>query len=837
MVRVHLTGVRGGAERREESLAVSEESLDELAALAESAGAQVIDKVLQSRPAFDQATLIGAGKLEELEGRVKAAEIDLVLLDHELGGTQQRNLEKRLGVKVIDRTQLILDIFARRARTREGQLQVELAQLKYLLPRLTGRGAAMSRLGGGIGTRGPGETKLETDRRRIHIRIKKIERDLAAVRGSRGVQRRLRQAVPLTTLALVGYTNAGKSTLFDRLTQSGVAADARMFATLDPTVRQLMLPSRRKVLLSDTVGFIRKLPTALIAALPGQVVLTGSDPRGVIYAIYEFSHRYLGVEPLYWWTDNEPAPKPRVRIPAGLRLSAGPPAFRYRGWFVNDEDLLTGWAPGDKDGTGISLAVWDKLYEALLRTKGNMIVPGTFLFPDEPQMRLASERGLILTQHHIEVLQLNTFRWPDDLPYSIFRRPDLLERAWRNAVRQHLPEQEVIWTVGFRGRHDRPFWSDDAEAPTTDAERGAAIQRAIGAQMAIVRAERRDPYFLMNAWMEAVELIQKGVLRIPDGVTLVWPDNGHGLIRDAGTIARGQGVYYHTAMYNSHANQLTEMVPLERIYRELGRAHRAGATEYLLDNISDFRPVLMTTRALMEYAWDPAAADGFLARWCREEFGERAAPAAARIYQDYFAAPGRYGPEEHHTLADNAYFTMVQGMLSRHFQGDTRAPTRPFAAPDLAAYSARVRDVTREAAPRWEALEKRALALRARIPSARQEFFQAHVLTQIAFQRHANLMLGAAAEALEAPADAAARFERAAAEARAAIAALKAAEAGKWKGFHDNDIFVKTVFTLRMIEACLAKASGDASAALPPAPPPNYDLVKAYQGSRRVAVD
>lgn len=262
---MHLTGGARGTDGRD-TVAGSEESVNELATLAESAGARVVERVLQSRQSFDQATLIGSGKLAEVEALVKALEADLVLFDHELGGTQQRNLEKRLGVKVIDRTQLILDIFARRARTREGQLQVELAQLKYLLPRLTGRGAAMSRLGGGIGTRGPGETKLETDRRRIHSRIKKIERDLSAVRGSRGVQRRLRQAVPLMTLALVGYTNAGKSTLFNRLTGSGVVADARMFATLDPTVRQLVLPSRRKVLLSDTVGFIRNLPTTLVEA-------------------------------------------------------------------------------------------------------------------------------------------------------------------------------------------------------------------------------------------------------------------------------------------------------------------------------------------------------------------------------------------------------------------------------------------------------------------------------------------------------------------------------------------------------------------------------------------
>ncbi len=242
------------------------ESLEELAVLAESAGAEVVGKILQSRPAFDAATLVGAGKAEEIRTLAESLSADLVIFDHELSGTMQRNLENRLGVKVLDRTQLILDIFARRARTREGQLQVELAQLGYLLPRLTGRGVALSRLGGGIGTRGPGETKLETDRRRIRARMKKIREELENVRRSRATQRRLRQAVPLATVALVGYTNAGKSTLFNRLCGASVTADSRMFATLDPTVRQLVLPSRRRVLLSDTVGFIRQLPTTLVEA-------------------------------------------------------------------------------------------------------------------------------------------------------------------------------------------------------------------------------------------------------------------------------------------------------------------------------------------------------------------------------------------------------------------------------------------------------------------------------------------------------------------------------------------------------------------------------------------
>ena len=244
----------------------ADESLAELRALAESAGAQVSGEMLQRRDRPDPATLIGAGKLEEIAGAAASVNADVLLFDHDLSPSQQRNIEKIVGRRVIDRTQLILDIFARHARTREGQLQVELAQLKYMMPRLAGHGVEMSQLGGGIGTRGPGETQLETDRRKIARRVRHLEQQLENVRRVRAQQRQRRESAPLATVALVGYTNAGKSTLFNALTQAGVLSSPKMFATLDPTIRGIDLPSKRKVLLSDTVGFIRNLPHTLVSA-------------------------------------------------------------------------------------------------------------------------------------------------------------------------------------------------------------------------------------------------------------------------------------------------------------------------------------------------------------------------------------------------------------------------------------------------------------------------------------------------------------------------------------------------------------------------------------------
>ena len=268
--RVKLAIEKGGLVEEAEKVMListdSEESLDELASLAETAGAMVITRVMQNRQRHDSATYIGSGKAEELALTCQAMEIDLAILDDELTGAQQKNLEDVLGVRVIDRTALILDIFAQRAQSAEGKLQVELAQMKYRLPRLQGMGTVLSRLGGGIGTRGPGETRLEVDRRRIRKRIDDLEGQLKEIKKQRDLRRARREKTGQTTVALVGYTNAGKSTLLNALSGADVYVEDKLFATLDPVMRNVDLPENRSCLVVDTVGFIRKLPHQLVQA-------------------------------------------------------------------------------------------------------------------------------------------------------------------------------------------------------------------------------------------------------------------------------------------------------------------------------------------------------------------------------------------------------------------------------------------------------------------------------------------------------------------------------------------------------------------------------------------
>lgn len=266
----------------------AEDSLEELKQLADTAGAEVVARFLQKRPKPDPAFFIGRGKVQELALYVQQENVDLCIFDDELSPAQQRNIEQAMGVRVLDRTALILDIFAQRAHTNEGKLQVELAQLQYTLPRIMGKGLSLSRLGGGIGTRGPGETKLEVDRRRIRDRIAYIKGCISKVKNVRTLQRSGRAKSSVPTVSLVGYTNAGKSTLLNTLTNSDIYAQDQLFATLDPTTRQLDLPNKQQAILTDTVGFIQRLPHQLVAAF--QSTLEEVVEADVLLHVIDVSH-------------------------------------------------------------------------------------------------------------------------------------------------------------------------------------------------------------------------------------------------------------------------------------------------------------------------------------------------------------------------------------------------------------------------------------------------------------------------------------------------------------------------------------------------------------------
>lgn len=300
-----------------------ESSLDELVSLVDTAGGNVVDIITQNRNRIHSAFYIGEGKMEEIKERIDELDVDLVISNDELSAGQSRNLSDFFGCRVIDRSQLILDIFASRARTKEGKLQVELAQLQYLLPRLRGQGTQLSRLGAGIGTRGPGETKLETDQRHIRNRIDEIKRRLKQVVKQREQYRKRRKLNEVFQVALVGYTNAGKSTIFNRLTNSDSLEENKLFATLDPLTRKLQLPSGFQVLLTDTVGFIQQLPTSLIAAF--RSTLEEVREADFILHVVDSSH-----------PDNEQHQETVLKLLEELGCSAIPTLTVY-----NKKDLIT----------------------------------------------------------------------------------------------------------------------------------------------------------------------------------------------------------------------------------------------------------------------------------------------------------------------------------------------------------------------------------------------------------------------------------------------------------------------------------------------------------------
>ncbi|MFP5205154.1 MAG: glycosyl hydrolase 115 family protein [Acidobacteriota bacterium] len=588
------------------------------------------------------------------------------------------------------------------------------------------------------------------------------------------------------------------------------------------------------------------------------VCLTGADMRGTIYAIYEFSQRILGVDPMYLWTDRQPARRTSIALPADFARAYPSPVFRYRGFFTNDEDLLTGWIPATKaDHSGISLKVWDMVFETTLRLKGNMVVPGTWIFPDDAQIEAAAGRGLIVNQHHAIPLGVNVARWPQGVPYNFSTHPEILERAWSDAVAAYKPDEEILWSVGLRGLSDASYAALDPSVRNNDPLLGKRISEAIAEQIKIVRARYPQAQFVTDLWQEGARLMQEGYLKIPPEVALVWADTGYGDMQDGGKVAAGQGMYFHVAMMNGQSNQLSEMVSVKVIQDEIGRYIRAGATSYFLVNTSDIRPVAMTTRAVMEMAWggvpatlglmpgaagtaSPPDADGaYYRRWAAEEFGPKAAPALESVYKDYFAAPSLrrpFGPPRLTSAGnmppppptpvggapivdgDQHYHSearrLILDELSEHqvaaipSQSPKWTPPRlmPSGTPEMRkAFIEADIQACETAQPRWDAVWQKAIAAEPLVDPARRNYYQAQVLTTIAINRESNRMLLELARSIrDQHSGAHAQAETEAAAALQALAqaraSMNAAEYGKWKNWYRGDWLTGVYRTRELVQ-------------------------------------
>ncbi|MDR3228037.1 MAG: glycosyl hydrolase 115 family protein [Puniceicoccales bacterium] len=560
------------------------------------------------------------------------------------------------------------------------------------------------------------------------------------------------------------------------------------------------------------------------------LVATGADTRGTIYAAYAFSEDFLGVDPWHHWVEKAPVRRDNVAVPAGFAKHFGPPSFKYRGWFINDEDLLNTFAPDPLRENVFSLEMFDKIYETLLRLRGNMVVPATFPFPDERCQKLASRRGLALNMHHILVLGLNTYRWPKNVPFSYSKHPAIMERYWQDCIDVFKNYGEVVWTVGYRGQHDRPFWADEPHLKTP-SERGALITKAIAKQVEMVRKVQPNAAIIANLWMEGADLQRSGHLKIPDGVTVVWPDNGQGILRDNGSVKKGEGIYYHTAMLNGRANQLSELVNPGRIYDQVGRFARAGATEFFLVNVSDIRPVPLSTDCAMKFAWDTAPyidksneenMAAFFRDWSRRQFGDALAAPIAALYHDYFHIAHIKAQ-----LGDNDIFSKIANLRRR--SASALVNGKPLSDATLNEVN-RILQFCGKSRPDLEKLFVAAEALAPRVPAGRRDFYQSHLLTQIALHKEGLAVLEHYARALLAyqsgdkPAALAAAGKSQQA-ARAILSALQKAEVGKWAGWYRGArLYLADPFLCYdTTRALIAALKGE------PAPPGRYASPDTYK--------
>lgn len=595
------------------------------------------------------------------------------------------------------------------------------------------------------------------------------------------------------------------------------------------------------------------------------VRLSGSDMRGTIYAIYQFSQVHLGVDPMYYWTDHQPLRRASIHLSDSLHEVSGPPVFRYRGFFINDEDLLTGWAPGEaKDHTGISLDVWNRICETILRLKGNMVVAGSWPFPNEPQDRVVMERGLLLNQHHAEPLGVNFSRWPKGIPYDFTSAPQYIENAWKNAVAAYPPNQQILWEIGLRGLSDEPYAALDPAIRGNDHAQGRLISKALADQIQIVRAKYPHAVFITDLWMEGARLMRQGDLVIPPDVITVWPDTGYGNMQDDGQVTAGQGAYIHVAMYNLVANQLSELTPVDRIFSSLARFQKAGATSFLLVNTSDIRPVTMGASAVLDFGWKGSAigsSTDFYNLWSREEYGAKAAPRIAAVYKAYFSAPALltlspgsaprpYGDNYYHTMARALMRSVMVQWPTYLLPGQSPPWTEPGIHDDPYDPNWSEKQAEREieacgaAQARWDDVWRQARAALPQVPVDRRLFYQAGVLTMITINRESNQMLLSLSQAIVAlhrgdHVTAVSQLSAALQAADAIEQSESKAEYGKWKNWYRGDWLTGVNRTRELLTEFAAFLKNPDAPVPPPVELGNWEAyyhIQHYQGQRTVNV-
>ncbi|MFA5848961.1 MAG: glycosyl hydrolase 115 family protein [Bacteroidales bacterium] len=546
-------------------------------------------------------------------------------------------------------------------------------------------------------------------------------------------------------------------------------------------------------------------------------ICTGSDIRGSIFAAYTFSQEILGVDPWYYWTDNEPKPQISIIIGEGYSKKSVKPTFRFRGWFINDEDQLSYNNPDPLKENIISLSMYDKIYETILRLKGNMVCPGTFIMPDERCQELASRRGLILNMHHINTLGLNTFRWPKGLTYSYNKNPEVFEKLWQTCIDAYK-NYEVVWTVGYRGKHDRPFWIDEPELNTSEA-RGEIISRAIAKQVQMIRQKRPHDMIIANMWMEGATLYLSGHIKIPEGVTLVWPDNGAGIIRDNGSVKKGEGVYYHTAMIDRYSNQLTEMVNPNRARREIGRFINADATEFFMLNVSDIRSVPLTTDFLMKMVWDakPYMArdskenmDDHILNWAIAQYGETIAREVAPLYNSYFNISYMQDGVFH---GEASLFYKIYGIYN---QIKNLIPNEKPLSSKVVQECESLFKLATDNIPYVKKLLAKADELLNQIPEKRKDFYKGHLLTQLRIHYYGLVMDKEYCSALLAynrgdKASALSCAEKGLSSVKTLYRLMHEAEYGKWAGWYGGNNFIYMEQSADLFLVLMGNIKGEAT--------------------------